>query len=128
VLGLQVAITLLYHLGEGASEESLKPGTGAIAQLAAGLMRTDVPRAEHRLVALARLETFVRYAKMLQVPCNCASGQHVDMTSRVHQAMPQSVCLCCLAGRHRRSLMCLASEHIPVGTHRTLWPSICFAT
>ena len=32
-----------------------------------GLMRSDVPRAEHRLVALARLETFVRYAKVLQV-------------------------------------------------------------
>ncbi len=64
-----MVITLLYHLGEGASEESVKPGSGAIAQLAAGLMRSDVPRAEHRLVALARLETFVRYAKVLQVRC-----------------------------------------------------------
>jgi hypothetical protein len=61
-----VVLTLLYHLGEGASEEALKPGAGAVAQLAAGLMRSDVPRAEHRLVALARLEAFVRYAKVLQ--------------------------------------------------------------
>lgn len=29
-------MTLLYHLGEGASEEALKPGTGIIAQLAIG--------------------------------------------------------------------------------------------
>ena len=34
-----------------------------------GLMRSDVPRAEHRLVALARLEAFVRYAKVLQARC-----------------------------------------------------------
>ena len=64
---VQVMLTLLYNLGEGASEEALKPGAGAIAQLAAALMRSDVPRAEHRLVALARLEAFVRYTRVLQV-------------------------------------------------------------
>ena len=29
-------MTLLYELGEGASEEAMKPGTGALAQLAQG--------------------------------------------------------------------------------------------
>ncbi len=32
----ELAITLLYELGEGASEEAIKPGTGALAQLAQG--------------------------------------------------------------------------------------------
>ena len=32
----ELAITLLYELGEGASEEAMKPGTGALAQLAQG--------------------------------------------------------------------------------------------
>lgn len=33
---VEIAVTLLYHLGEGASDEALKPGTGHIAQLATG--------------------------------------------------------------------------------------------
>ena len=32
----ELAVTLLYELGEGASEEAMKPGTGALAQLAQG--------------------------------------------------------------------------------------------
>ena len=32
----ELAITLLYELGEGASEDAMKPGTGALAQLAQG--------------------------------------------------------------------------------------------
>lgn len=35
-----MAVTLLYHLGEGAQEEALKPGTGIIAQLAYGMTTT----------------------------------------------------------------------------------------
>ena len=32
----ELAVTLLYELGEGASEDAMKPGTGALAQLAQG--------------------------------------------------------------------------------------------
>lgn len=32
----ELAVTLLYELGEGASEEAMKPRTGALAQLAQG--------------------------------------------------------------------------------------------
>ena len=32
----ELAITLLYQLGEGAVEETLKPGSGALGQLAIG--------------------------------------------------------------------------------------------
>ncbi len=32
----ELAITMLYELGEGASEDAMKPGTGALAQLAQG--------------------------------------------------------------------------------------------
>ena len=31
-----MAVTLLYQLGEGAPEETLKPGSGALGQMAAG--------------------------------------------------------------------------------------------
>lgn len=40
---VELAVTLLYHLGEGASEEALKPGTGLIAQLATGVAATSCP-------------------------------------------------------------------------------------
>lgn len=33
---VEVAVTLLYQLGEGAPEETLKPGSGALGQMAAG--------------------------------------------------------------------------------------------
>jgi hypothetical protein len=32
----EIAVTLLYELGEGAPEEAMKPRTGALAQLAQG--------------------------------------------------------------------------------------------
>lgn len=33
---VELAITLLYQLGEGAAEETLKPGSGTLGQLATG--------------------------------------------------------------------------------------------
>lgn len=39
---VEVAVSLLYQLGEGAPEGDTKPGTGVLAQLAAGIMATEV--------------------------------------------------------------------------------------
>ena len=61
---VEIALSLLYQLGEGAPEEALRPGSGMLAQLAGGLFGADVPAASHRLVALALLECYVRYAKV----------------------------------------------------------------
>ncbi|KAK9812733.1 hypothetical protein WJX72_002830 [[Myrmecia] bisecta] len=62
---VEIAISLLYQLGEGAADETLKPGSGALGQLVAGVMSAEVPHAGHRLVALALLETYVRYSRVL---------------------------------------------------------------
>lgn len=61
----EVAVTLLYELGEGAPEDSLKAGSGGLAQLVLMLVtRGDqLPAGQHRLVALAVLETCVRYCR-----------------------------------------------------------------
>lgn len=61
----EVAVTLLYELGEGAPEEALKPGTGGLAQLVLMLVTQgqSLPAGNHRLVALAVLETCVRYCR-----------------------------------------------------------------
>ena len=64
---VEVAISLLYELGEGAPEETLKPVGGALGALAAALMQAPLPAARHRLVALAVLETYVRFFRILQV-------------------------------------------------------------
>ncbi|KAK9827309.1 hypothetical protein WJX81_002974 [Elliptochloris bilobata] len=68
---VEVAITLLYQLGEGAPEETLKPGSGALGQMAAGLMGADVPAGAHPLVAAALLETVIRYLRVLQQQPAC---------------------------------------------------------
>lgn len=39
---VEVAVSLLYQLGEGAPEADTKPGSGVLAQLAAGIMATEV--------------------------------------------------------------------------------------
>lgn len=39
-----MAITLLYQLGEGAAEETLKPGSGALGQLATGETKSPHPK------------------------------------------------------------------------------------
>ena len=68
---VEVAITMLYQLGEGAPEETLKPGSGALGQMAAGLMGADVPAGAHPLVAAALLETVIRYLRVLQQQPAC---------------------------------------------------------
>lgn len=64
----ELAVTLIYELGEGAPEEALKPGSGGLAQLVMLLLDQSaaLPAGQHRLVALAVLETCVRYCKLLQ--------------------------------------------------------------
>ncbi|KAG7675140.1 hypothetical protein Ndes2526B_g07998 [Nannochloris sp. 'desiccata'] len=61
----EIAISLLFHLGEVATEDALRLGTGQLAALAAGVIQAEVPASQHRLVALALLETCVRYAKVI---------------------------------------------------------------
>lgn len=65
---IELAVTLVYELGEGAPEESLKPGSGGLAQLVMLLIdrAAALPAGQHRLVALIVLETCVRYCKLLQ--------------------------------------------------------------
>ncbi|PSC72015.1 exportin-T isoform X1 [Micractinium conductrix] len=62
---VEVSVTLLYQLGEGAPEGDMRPGSGVLAQLAAGVMQAESPASKHRLVALALLETYVRYSRVL---------------------------------------------------------------
>jgi len=61
-----MAVTLLYELGEGAPEEALKPGSGALGQLALATVASPggLPCARHRLVALAVMECTVRYVRV----------------------------------------------------------------
>ncbi|MEW5306130.1 MAG: hypothetical protein WDW36_008620 [Sanguina aurantia] len=64
---VEVAVALLYELGEGAPEDSLKAEGGALAQLALALMsQASLPCCRHPLVALTVLECHVRYLKLLQ--------------------------------------------------------------
>lgn len=100
-----MAVTLLYEAGEGANEEMSKPGCGSLGQLALGerpfpsqmrpfaflslerktqeddarvfaaLMQVDAPSANHRLVSLALMETYVRYNRVL--------AQHPQVLSRI---------------------------------------------
>ena len=44
----ELAISLLYQLGEGAAEETLKPGSGALGQLATGSL---LPSHTHHLLS-----------------------------------------------------------------------------
>ncbi|WIA12173.1 hypothetical protein OEZ85_012245 [Tetradesmus obliquus] len=64
----EIAVTLLYELGEGAPDDALKPGSGGLGQLVLLLLTQGqaLPAGQHRLVALAVLETCVRYCRVLQ--------------------------------------------------------------
>jgi exportin-T len=65
----ELAVTLVYELGDGAPEEALRPGSGGLAALVLLLLQrapASLPAAQHRLVALALLETCVRYCRLLQ--------------------------------------------------------------
>jgi exportin-T len=65
---VEIAVSMLYELGEGAPDEALKPGTGALGQLALLLLGGGgaLPRGRHRLVSLSAMEAAVRYARVAQ--------------------------------------------------------------
>ena len=71
---VEVAVTFLYEIGEGAPEEALKPGAAAagvgvsLAQLVLVLLSrgAHVPSGDHRIVSLAVMETAVRYCRIVQ--------------------------------------------------------------
>lgn len=64
----ELAVTLVYELGEGAPDEALKPGSGGLAQLVMLLLdqAATLPAGGHWLVTLAVLETCARYYRLLQ--------------------------------------------------------------
>lgn len=73
---VELALTLLYQLGEGLNvgahhsggggdNNDVKYGISQLTQLAVGVMQADIPCADQKLVALSLLEVFVRYARML---------------------------------------------------------------
>ena len=72
---VELPLSLLFLLGEGASEGVLKAGNGPLAVLAAGVVQTEIPHVQHRLVALALLETCARYTKVWQ--------QHSEILPRI---------------------------------------------
>jgi len=59
----ELALSLLYQVGEGATEMTLKPNSGPLADLARAVIAIDDSIAYHRLVALALLEGCARFAK-----------------------------------------------------------------
>lgn len=63
---VEAALVLLHVLGEGVTEESLKPGGGLLEKMVAALLSTNVPCHSHRLVAMVYLETVTRYVKFVQ--------------------------------------------------------------
>lgn len=73
---VEIAVSMLYELGEGAPEEALKPGSGALGQLALLLLGSGaaLPRGRHRLVALAAMEAAVRYARVVQQSAAAVPG------------------------------------------------------
>lgn len=68
----ELAITLLYELGEGASEEAMKPGTGALAQLAQGEAgREDSPvcSAEQPSMLACHISRVQQHHKLMYLRC-----------------------------------------------------------
>lgn len=60
----EIAVTLLYELGEALVEQVSEPHCGLFREPVTLLMSSEVPHAQHRLVAGALLECFVRYVKV----------------------------------------------------------------
>ena len=71
---VEAAIVLLHLLGEGVTEESMKPGGGSLQDMVGALLSTSVPCHSHRLIATIYLETVTRYVKFVQY--------HADYTPR----------------------------------------------
>lgn len=72
---VEAAIVLLHLLGEGVTEESMKPGGGSLQEMVGAFLSTSIPHHSHRLIAMIYLETITRYVKFVQY--------HGDYTPRV---------------------------------------------
>uniref|UniRef100_A0A061S0Z3 Exportin-T n=2 Tax=Tetraselmis sp. GSL018 TaxID=582737 RepID=A0A061S0Z3_9CHLO len=120
---VEVAVTLLYQLGEGAQEEHAKPGCGVLGQMAAGIMQAgpSLPHARNRLVAVAVLEVFVRYCRVLQTQPSLAPSvlaAVLDDRGMGHRTRAVSTRACYLFQRlvrQLRSSLAPAAEQILAG-------------
>ena len=104
---VEIVVTLFYQLGEGAAEEYTKPGCGILGQMAAGLMQAQLPHARHRLVAVAVLEVFVRYCRVVQTQPSLAPavlGALLDDRGMGHSSEAVSTKACYLFQRLVRQL------------------------
>lgn len=63
---MEVALALFYQLGEGISEEALKPGSGVMAEMTAVVITSNIPYHSHRAIALLYLEIVVRYVRFIE--------------------------------------------------------------
>jgi exportin-T len=111
---VEIIVTLLYQLGEGASEEYTKPGCGVLGQMAAALMQAQLPHARHRLVALAVLEASVRYCRVIQARPSLAPpvlGALLDDRGMGHASEAVSTRACYL---FQRLVRYLRSSFAPV--------------
>ncbi|KAL9228510.1 hypothetical protein vseg_004085 [Gypsophila vaccaria] len=63
---VEVALSLLYALGESLSDDVMKTGGGVLGELIPMLLSTRFPCHSFRLVALVYLETITRYMKHVQ--------------------------------------------------------------
>jgi exportin-T len=79
---VEAAIVLLHLLGEGVTEESMKPGGGSLQDMVGAFLSTSIPCHSHRLIAMIYLETVTRYVKFVQY--------HADYTPRVLAAFLDS--------------------------------------
>lgn len=69
---VEMVITLLYELGEGAPEEALKPETGGLAAAVVGFAGARLPSATHRLVGFKLCALVV-----LNISCICTGSGEI---------------------------------------------------
>eukprot|EP01025_Chloroclados_australasicus_P036965 TRINITY_DN37634_c0_g1_i2.p1 TRINITY_DN37634_c0_g1~~TRINITY_DN37634_c0_g1_i2.p1 ORF type:complete len:1083 (+),score=153.96 TRINITY_DN37634_c0_g1_i2:197-3445(+) len=75
---VELAVSLMYELGEGANQEFAKPNCGAFGNLAHLFYSLElIPCGRHRSVALPVLECYVRYVKFLEKSQDAAQVQAV---------------------------------------------------
>ncbi|KAH9621871.1 hypothetical protein KSS87_008175 [Heliosperma pusillum] len=68
---VEVALSLLYALGESLSDDLMRSGGGVLGELIPMLLSTRFPCHSYRLVALTYLETITRYIKHVQENTQC---------------------------------------------------------
>jgi exportin-T len=64
---VEAAISLLFVLGEGLTEDALKVQGGVLGDMVRMLLSSSVPSHSHRVVALVYLETVTRYVRFVQL-------------------------------------------------------------